>query len=149
MIVRTIVVSTLVGALLLLASCGATVPSAPSAGSTAAPAAATPTPTSVPKQPAEVTFKVWGNAPAGATIEYSSDTANISPPSPALPWSATMPYSPNATMYAVTAQLMETGTLGCSVTVDNGSRSWTKTGSASGDYEICDAQLTGLFGSWG
>ncbi|MET7524704.1 hypothetical protein [Streptomyces sp900116325] len=47
--------------------------------------------------------------------------------------------------FNVMAQLQWSGDIQCSVTVDGE----TKTGHASGDYNICNAQLSaGLFGGW-
>lgn len=101
-----------------------------------------------PKPKADVvTFKVWGNAPAGALgpidITYGSDSENIQ--GHGVPMTKTLKLSDDAMYYNVNAQLQGSGDIHCSVTI-NGK---TKTGHASGGYNICNAQLSGgLFGGW-
>lgn len=57
----------------------------------------------------------------------------------------TLTLKDDAMYYNVTAQLQGGGDVHCSVTVDGK----TKTGHASGGYNICNAQLSGgLFGGW-
>ncbi|MFF8673533.1 MmpS family transport accessory protein [Streptomyces sp. NPDC015242] len=105
-----------------------------------------------PKQDAEpaeeapagqVVFKVWGSAPAGVDINYGSD--NDSRSGKGLPFEKTLQLSDDALYYNVYAQLMGGGDINCSVTV-NGE---TKKAHASGDYNICTAQMNGgLLGGW-
>ncbi|WP_405561537.1 hypothetical protein [Streptomyces sp. NBC_01180] len=93
------------------------------------------------------TFKVWGNAPAGALgpidITYGSDTENIQ--GHGVPMTKTLKVSKDAMYYNVTAQLQGSGDIHCSVTIGGK----TKTAHAQGGYNICSAQLSGgLFGGW-
>lgn len=125
--------------------------SKPSATPTPAPthhAASTPTP--APKQQAQpqqtVSFTVSGDdGGAGVDIMYGSDSQHNSPSSVTLPWTITMPYDSKAQYYNVTAQLQgASGSLQCSVTVQG----HKKSGSASGAYQICDAQLNNYGFGW-
>ncbi|MGW3635893.1 MmpS family transport accessory protein [Streptomyces sp. NPDC005122] len=112
---------------------------------TAKPAAvkAKPKKTEPPAPKDQVVFKVWGSAPAGADITYGSDTDNIQ--GHGLPMTKTLALKDDAMYYSVTAQLQGGGDIHCSVTVDGK----TKSGHASGGYNICSAQLSGgLFGGW-
>ncbi|MCF3963529.1 MmpS family protein [Streptomyces fuscigenes] len=84
-------------------------------------------------------FKVWGSAPAGADITYGSDSDNIQ--GKGLPMTKTLPVKDDSLYYAVTAQLQGGGDIHCSVTIDGK----TKTGHASGGYNICQAQLSSDF----
>ncbi|MFF3359537.1 MmpS family transport accessory protein [Streptomyces sp. NPDC002917] len=108
-----------------------------------APAKAKPKKTE-PAAPADkVVFKVWGSAPSGVDITYGSDSDNLQ--GRGLPMTKTLTLKDDALYYSVTAQLQGGGDVRCSVTVDGK----TKTGHASGGYNICNAQLSGgLFGSW-
>lgn len=91
----------------------------------------------------EVVFKVWGSAPAGVDINYGSDSDSRS--GKGLPFEKTLKLSDDALYYNVNAQLMGGGDINCSVTI-NGE---TKKGHASGDYNICMAQMNGgLLGGW-
>jgi hypothetical protein len=90
-----------------------------------------------------VVFKVWGRAPAGAEITYGGDSDNRQ--GRGLPFTRTLPIGKDALYFDVTAQLQGSGDIHCSVTIDGR----TKTGHASGGYNICSAQLSGgLFGGW-
>ncbi|MFF3655028.1 MmpS family transport accessory protein [Streptomyces olivochromogenes] len=112
---------------------------------TAKPAAAKAEPKKTePAAPADkVVFKVWGSAPAGVDITYGSDSDNLQ--GRGLPMTKTLTLKDDAMYYNVTAQLQGGGDVHCSVTVDGK----TKTGHASGGYNICNAQLSGgLFGGW-
>ncbi|MFD7603099.1 MmpS family transport accessory protein [Streptomyces mirabilis] len=112
---------------------------------TAKPAAAKATPKKAePAAPADkVVFKVWGSAPAGVDITYGSDSDNLQ--GRGLPMTKTLTLKDDAMYYNVTAQLQGGGDIHCSVTVDGK----TKSGHASGGYNICNAQLSGgLFGGW-
>ena len=96
-----------------------------------------------------VTFKVWGTAPAGELggldINYGSDGDTNKGTFKDGTFTGTVPFKKDAMYYSVTAQLQGSGDIQCSVTVDG----HTKTGHASGGYNICDAQLSsGLFGEW-
>ena len=96
-----------------------------------------------------VVFKVWGTAPAGALgpldITYGSDSDNRKGTWENGQFTATLPLNKKAMYYSVNAQLQGSGDIHCSVTVDG----HTKSGHASGGYNICDAQLSsGLFGGW-
>lgn len=97
-----------------------------------------------PAAPADkVVFKVWGSAPSGVDITYGSDSDNLQ--GRGLPMTKTLTLKDDALYYNVTAQLQGGGDVHCSVTVDGE----TKTGHASGGYNICNAQLSGgLFGGW-
>jgi hypothetical protein len=112
---------------------------------TAKPAAvkAKPKKTAPPAPKDQVVFKVWGSAPAGVDITYGSDSDSIQ--GHGLPMTKTLKLKDDAMYYNVTAQLQGGGDVHCSVTVDGK----TKTGHASGGYNICNAQLSGgLFGDW-
>ncbi|MET9361523.1 hypothetical protein ABZX93_11455 [Streptomyces sp. NPDC006632] len=87
-----------------------------------------------------VVFKVWGSAPSGVEVTYGSDSDNRQ--GSGLPMTKTLKLDSAALYYDVTAQLSGGGDINCSVTV-NGR---TKTGHASGGYNICTAQLNGGFG---
>lgn len=96
-----------------------------------------------------VTFKVWGTAPAGALgpldITYGSDSDSRDGHFKNGKFEATLPLNNDALFYSLTAQLQGSGDIHCSVTING----HTKKGHASGDYNICDAQLnSGLFGGW-
>jgi hypothetical protein len=137
------------------ASASSSKPTAGSAPASAKPkpkAVATPkkTATAEPKPKAKVvTFKVWGTAPAGALgpldITYGSDSDNRKGNFRNGTFTATLPLNDDAMYYDVSAQLQGSGDIQCSVTVDGK----TKKGHASGDYNICSAQLSGgIFGGW-
>lgn len=96
-----------------------------------------------PSASGEVVFKVWGSAPSGVDINYGSDSDSRS--GKGLPFEKTLKLDDEALYYNVNAQLMGGGDINCSVTVDGE----TKKGHASGDYNICMAQLNGgLLGGW-
>jgi hypothetical protein len=80
-------------------------------------------------------FKVWGRAPSGVDITYGSDGENIG--SHSVTMSKTLTVKDDALYYQITAQLQGGGDIHCSVTIDGK----TKTGHASGGYNICSAQL--------
>lgn len=126
----------------------------PAAPASKKPATTTPSkkaddkPAAKPKKKV-VTFKVWGTAPAGALgpldITYGSDSDNRKGNFKNGTFTATLPFDKDAMYYNVTAQLQGSGDINCSITVDG----HTKKGHASGDYNICDAQLSsGIFGGW-
>lgn len=102
---------------------------------TAKPAAKTTTAAPAGK----AVFKVWGSAPSGVDITYGSDGENIQ--GRGLPMSKTLSVKDDALYYAITAQLQGGGDVRCSVTIDGK----TKTGHASGGYNICSAQLNSDF----
>lgn len=92
---------------------------------------------------AVATFKVWGSAPGGADISYGSDSEDLQ--GSLLPMTRTLPVRSGALYYDVNAQLMGSGDIHCSVTIGNK----TRTGHASGGYNICMVQLNdGMFGGW-
>ncbi|MEV7124923.1 hypothetical protein [Streptomyces sp. NPDC093260] len=96
-----------------------------------------------------VVFKVWGTAPPGALgpldITYGSDSDNRKGKFANGKFEATLPLEEEAMYYNAMAQLQGSGDVNCSVTVGGK----TKKGHASGDYNICDAQLSsGLLGGW-
>jgi hypothetical protein len=96
-----------------------------------------------------VTFKVWGTAPAGdlgpLDITYGSDSDTNKGAFKDGMFTGSVQFKSGAMYYAVNAQLQGSGDIQCSVTVDG----HTKTGHASGGYNICSAQLSsGLFGDW-
>ncbi|MEU5954646.1 hypothetical protein [Streptomyces sp. NPDC047525] len=103
-----------------------------------------------PAKPAEdeapagkVVFKVWGSAPSGADINYSSDSDSRQ--GSGLPMTKTLKLDTEALYYQVSAQLTGGGDINCSATV-NGE---TKKGHAEGGYNICSAQLNGgVTGGW-
>ncbi|MET9080782.1 hypothetical protein ABZX77_02615 [Streptomyces sp. NPDC004237] len=99
--------------------------------------------------PKTVVFKVWGTAPAGALggldINYGSDSDTRKGVFKNGKFEATLPLTKGAMYYTLNAQLQGSGDINCSVTVDG----QTKSGHASGGYNICDAQLSGDFtGGW-
>ncbi|MFE2969886.1 hypothetical protein ACFXKC_40715 [Streptomyces sp. NPDC059340] len=95
-----------------------------------------------------VVFKVWGTAPAGALgpadITYGSDSDNRQGHWKNGGFTEKLPFKKDAMYYAVNAQLQGSGDIHCSVTVDGK----TKTGHASGGYNICSAQLSSGFSGW-
>lgn len=105
--------------------------------------AAKPTHAAKPAAPAHTAvFKVWGTGSVDA--QYGNDGTNIQGPShPG--WTRTLKVHDDALYYAITAQLNGGGNVHCSVTIDG----HTKTGHASGGYNICSAQLNSDFlGGW-
>ncbi|KOV66192.1 MmpS family protein [Streptomyces sp. MMG1121] len=99
--------------------------------------------------PKTVVFKIWGTAPAGALggldINYGSDSDTRKGVFKNGKFEATLPLKKGAMYYTLNAQLQGSGDINCSVTVDG----QTKSGHASGGYNICDAQLSGDFtGGW-
>jgi hypothetical protein len=100
------------------------------------------------KAASTVVFKVWGTAPAGALgpadITYGSDSDNRQGHWKNGGFTTTLPFKSDAMYYAVNAQLQGSGNIHCSVTVDGK----TKTGHASGGYNICSAQLSSGFSGW-
>lgn len=104
-----------------------------------------------PKKEAKktVVFKVWGTAPAGVLgpldITYGSDSDNRKGSFKNGTFEATLPLDDDALYYNVMAQLQGSGDINCSVTVGGE----TKKAHASGDYNICSAQLSSdLFGGF-
>lgn len=101
-------------------------------------------------KPADVvTFKVWGTAPAGALgpldIGYGSDSDTRKGAFKNGKFTATLPLTKGAMYFNVNAQLQGSGDIHCSVTVGGK----TKSGHASGGYNICSAQLSSNFtGGW-
>lgn len=96
-----------------------------------------------------VEFRVWGTAPAGALggldIQYGSDTDTRKGGFKNGKFEATLPLNKDAMYYQLNAQLQGSGDINCSVTVGGK----TKTGHASGGFNICMAQLSsGVFGDW-
>ena len=88
-------------------------------------------------------FTVTGSAPGGVDITYGSDGTNLQG---RLPLDTTLAINKNALYYQVTAQLQGGGNISCSVTIGD----QTRTGHATGGYNICSAQLNGDFnGGWG
>ncbi|MGB6454805.1 MAG: hypothetical protein WBH47_09985 [Streptosporangiaceae bacterium] len=121
----------------------------PAAAASAAPAATLAPPAS----PTTVTFNVTGNGNGGgASIQYGSDTDNISPSSCTggdlgdsctVPWSASTSLSGSAEYYSINAQLgSEGGSITCDIVVSGpGDNPLTvATGQASGPDQICNAQ---------
>ncbi|MFJ9559845.1 hypothetical protein ACIRQQ_07375 [Streptomyces fuscichromogenes] len=99
--------------------------------------------------PKTVVFKVWGTALAGALggldITYGSDSDTRKGLFKNGKFEATLPLTKGAMYYTLNAQLQGSGDINCSVTVDG----QTKSGHASGGYNICDAQLSSDFtGGW-
>ena len=128
-------------------SSGGTASASHSAAKGAAPAKAGGSDNSAPHT---VTFKVWGTAPAGdlgpLDISYGSDTDTRKGTFSNGQFTGSVPFKKDAMYFQVNAQLQGSGDIQCSVTVDG----HTKTGHASGGYNICDAQLSStLFGNWG
>lgn len=94
-------------------------------------------------------FKVWGTAPAGdlgpLDITYGSDSDTRKGHFADGKFEASLPVTKGATYEQVMAQLQGSGDIHCSITIGGK----TKTGHASGGYNICSAQLSGgLFGDW-
>ncbi|MFK0024969.1 hypothetical protein [Streptomyces sp. NPDC090798] len=99
--------------------------------------------------PKTVVFKVWGTAPAGALggldINYGSDSDTRKGVFKNGKFEAILPLKKGAMYYSLNAQLQGSGDINCSVTEDG----QTKSGHASGGYNICDAQLSSDFtGGW-
>ena len=110
------------------------------------PAAATPGHSAKANHKAaskKVTIRVWGKAPGGVDIHYGTDSDNRSG-SGDLPWSKTMTRAKGAMWYSVDAQLNGGGNIHCSVTVGG----HTEKGHASGEYEICSAQVNAPLSGW-
>ncbi|MEU8968146.1 hypothetical protein AB0D11_02525 [Streptomyces monashensis] len=133
-------------------SSGSTASSSHSAGKSAVPAKAggSNSGSSSDSGTHTVTFKVWGTAPAGALggldITYGSDSDTNKGTFKNGVFTGSVPFKKGALYYDVTAQLQGSGDIQCSVTVDG----QTKSGHASGGYNICSAQLSStLFGNWG
>lgn len=96
-----------------------------------------------------VVFKVWGTAPAGdlgpLDIGYGSDSDTRKGSFKKGTFTATLPVTKGAMYEEVNAQLQGSGDIQCSVTIGGK----TKTGHASGGYNICSAQLnSGFDGGW-
>jgi len=94
-------------------------------------------------------FKVWGTAPAGALgsldISYGSDSDTRKGTFKSGKFTESLPVTKGAMFFNVNAQLQGSGDIHCSVTIGGK----TKSGHASGGYNICDAQLSsGVFGGW-
>ncbi|WP_055490786.1 hypothetical protein [Streptomyces sp. TP-A0356] len=88
---------------------------------------------------------MWGTAPNGVDITYGSDSDNRKGTFKNGAFEASLPLTEKALYFSVMGQLSGGGDINCSVTVDGK----TKKGHASGDYNICDAQLnSGLLGGW-
>ncbi|NUP39500.1 MAG: hypothetical protein HOY76_21435 [Streptomyces sp.] len=92
---------------------------------------------------------MWGTAPAGALggldITYGSDSDNLKGTFKHGAFTAKLPLKKDALFFDVSAQLQGSGDIHCSVTVGGKS----KTGHASGGYNICTAQLnSGFDGGW-
>lgn len=122
-------------------------------GPTATPSP-TRTPNPIPKPTPEVTVKVWGSAPVGVDVNYGSDSDSRHGLA-TLPQQETLTFDDSANYYNVTAQLQGSGDIYCSITISGGDVSdgtdyVSKTGHASGDYNICSAQLNnlGVLGGW-
>ncbi|MGW7548027.1 hypothetical protein ACWGKQ_43995 [Streptomyces sp. NPDC054770] len=99
--------------------------------------------------PKTAVFKVWGTAPAGVLggldINYGSDSDTRKGVFEDGRFEAALPLEKGAMYYTLNAQLQGSGDINCSVTVDG----QTKSGHASGGYNICDAQLSSDFtGGW-
>lgn len=124
-----------------------TATAAPTAATTEAPPKSTPVPAAPTAKPTPtaaptVTFSVTGSAPNGVDITYGSDTDNRQGGT-TLPWSATLPLDPSAHYYDVYAQLGGGGDITATVTITANGHTFTKTGHASGGYNIASAELTG------
>ncbi|GGN15510.1 hypothetical protein [Streptomyces fuscichromogenes] len=99
--------------------------------------------------PKTVVFEVRGTAPAGALggldITYGSDSDTRKGTFKDGRFEAVLPFEKGAMYYTLNAQLQGSGDINCSVTVGGK----TKSGHASGGYDICDAQLSSDFvGGW-
>lgn len=93
----------------------------------------------------KVTFKIWGTAPNGVDINYGSDTDSRQGTFKNGEFTATLPVDEDALYFTVMGQLQGGGDIQCSVTIGGE----TKKAHASGDYNICHAQLNaGLLGGW-
>lgn len=102
-------------------------------------AAASPTPAAADK----VTFVVSGSAPDGLDITYGPSGSNFAGPS-ALHGTARMSvkFEPDASFYALNAQLQGAGSIRCKIVVSGpGDEPLTVShGAAAGGYNICSAQ---------
>ncbi|MFF0789391.1 hypothetical protein [Streptomyces spiralis] len=90
-------------------------------------------------------FKVWGTATNGVDINYGSDSDSRKGTFVNGEFEASLPVTKGVMYFNVMGQLQGGGDIQCSVTIGGK----TKKGHASGDYNICDAQLNSdLFGGW-
>jgi hypothetical protein len=127
-------------------------------GTASPPPAATPPPpppttTTAPPpqaQPATASFSCTGNAPEGVDITSGSDSSNLSGGN-TVPWSASIPLDANAVYANVSAQLQgPDGAIACTTTVTWGGQTATKSGQASGNYNIASAEVCSdiISGGW-
>lgn len=99
-----------------------------------------------------VSLSCTGKAPDGIDITYGPEGSNLGASS--LPLDKTVPLDTHAQYYVVTAQLKGSGTVTCTTTVhyndaSGNAQTATKTGSATGGYNIASAQVCASFdGSW-
>ena len=118
--------------------------------SAAAKAAATTAAAATSAAPAtaEVVFKCTGKTDGnGIDITYGPEGTEDSASS--LPFTKTMPLDDSAQYYDVTAQLQGSGQVTCSTTVEWSGGPTVKSGSASGGYNIADAEVCSDFtGGW-
>lgn len=109
------------------------------------------TPAAAPAGPIRVHFYVTGDAPAGASIQYGSDsdTVNVQGTMGTLgdaapvPWKARMTFDPSAAYYTMNAQVEDAGgSIACKIVVTKPGYDplVVAHGSASGQYAICEAQ---------
>lgn len=125
---------------------GVTYPSFTPYTPTALPTPAPPTPTPKPVV-TDAEFACQGDAPNGLDITYGSESSHSQ--GTGLPFSATMPLDSQSAYYSIQAQLHGGGTVTCTVTVNSSGVSATKSGTASGGYNIADPIVCkGLFGGW-
>ena len=90
-----------------------------------------------------VVFTCQGDA---ADVTYGSDSNNIQG---VVPMNRTLPLDPSAEYYAISAQLNGGGSVTCAVTVNDDGTPTTKTGSATGGYNIAQAEICSSFdGGW-
>ena len=118
-------------------------PTATAAPATTAPPATAPATTAPAAN--QAAFSCTGSAPEGVDITYGTDQSNLNGGS-SVPWQSTIPLPASAQSAEVSAQLQgPDGTITCTTTVtwSSGGSSHTamQTGTASGNYNIADAQV--------
>jgi hypothetical protein len=113
-------------------------------GATSAPAPATNSgntgSTGAPATAPTASFACSGSAPSGVDITYGSDSSNLTGGT-TLPWSASLPLDSQMQYVNVTAQLQGDGSVSCTTTVNDNGQTVTKSGTASGGYQIASAEI--------
>ncbi len=98
----------------------------------------------VADEPIQAAFGCQGSAPQGVAITYGADGDQLEGGS--LPFSSTLSLDGDrATTYAVTAQLLGSGTVRCTATVEyTNNRTASKTATTLGGYGVAMVQVCNL-----